>query len=184
MPILDNPKHEEFALLLARGLKQGDAYVRAGYSENKGAASRLAKTDRICKRVEEHRKELNAKIQQVMRTDNTEEGWETLAEMGLTMNWVASSFQNIYEASMQAGSFAAANSAVSSIQKLIEMEKNANNGEDAADKQESVNIDKLAGILSNVTDLVKASKAPDLSNKPLPEIPAMKDITPDEDDDE
>ena len=53
MPALPNPRHERFAQELAKGLGQTEAYVAAGYKENRSAASRLADDVNVCERVSE-----------------------------------------------------------------------------------------------------------------------------------
>lgn len=50
---LDNPKHERFAQLLAKGLTATEAYEQAGYAPNDGNAARLKGNDRIAARVAE-----------------------------------------------------------------------------------------------------------------------------------
>ena len=59
---LPNSKHEKFAQLLAGGVKQKDAYARAGYASanNRAAASRLAK--KVAARVEQLQTEEAARI--------------------------------------------------------------------------------------------------------------------------
>lgn len=53
MPILQDPKREKFAQLLARGIPTIDAYVRAGYKRNTGNATALKKKPDMVARVEE-----------------------------------------------------------------------------------------------------------------------------------
>lgn len=53
MPPLDNPRHERFAQELAKGMPQEEAYRRAGYNDNKSAASRLGGDVNVCERVAE-----------------------------------------------------------------------------------------------------------------------------------
>lgn len=53
MPVLRNPRHEAFAQGLAKGLSASDAYVAAGYSESRSAASRLSANVNIEARVAE-----------------------------------------------------------------------------------------------------------------------------------
>lgn len=179
MPALENPKHEEFCLLLARNVKQGEAYKRAGYAENKGAASRLAASPRIQERVEELRKEIAQKINTAMTVPN-DENFQTLAEMGLDFNWVATQFKHIYQESVRAGAFAAANTSVANIQKLIEMERNGKPDEEKEAK-DPVNLTALSDVLGKVTELVRASKeTPDKTHAETP----MLDITPEEGEDE
>ena len=153
---LDNPKHEEFALLLARGLKQGQAYIKAGYAENKGAASRLAQSPVIQERVAELKSELMDRVNSVIAV-NTKDNVESLREMGLTMEWVAEQFKNIYTTSLQAGAFSAANTAVENIKKLIEMERNAKNDDNPSDAP-TLNMQDMLGVLDKVADIITAAK--------------------------
>lgn len=55
MPVLDNPKHEIFAQLLAKGKPQAEAYETAGYEPDPtgGAPSRLSGDVRVQERVKE-----------------------------------------------------------------------------------------------------------------------------------
>ncbi|WNL50799.1 terminase small subunit [Ruegeria phage RpAliso] len=176
MPSLENPKHEEFCLLIARGVKQGEAYKRAGYAENKGAASRLAASPQIQDRIEEIRKEIDQKIQTAM-TVPSEQNWQSLADMGLTYEWVAEQYKTIYSQSLAAGAFAAANSAVQSIQKMIEMERNGKASDEAETKQD-INITAIGNILDKVANLVDAAKTSP------PSLPDTVDITPKEESDD
>lgn len=173
MSKLENPKHEEFALLIARGVKQGEAYKRAGYTENKGAASRLASSIVIQDRVDELRKELMEKVNTAIALP-TNESFQTLAEMGLTLEWVALQFKTIYTSAVSAGSFSAANTAVENIKKLIDLENNSKPNEDSTDTNK-FNMKDMLTVLDKVADVVAASKQ-------QPEIaPAMLDITPKDD---
>ncbi|QJA43008.1 hypothetical protein [Phaeobacter phage MD18] len=171
MPKLENAKHDEFARLLAQGVKQGEAYVKAGYSENKGAASKLASSPKIQDRVEEYRKEIAQKVQTAM-TVVSEENWQSLADMGLTLEWVAKQFETIYEQSIQAGSFSAANTAVQNIQKLIEMERNGSN-EEAKSEESKISVKDTLALLSGMKDVLSATPDNDAT-------PDMIDVTPKE----
>lgn len=53
MPALDNAKHERFAQELAKGATADEAYQAAGYSENRGNASRLKANESVQARVAE-----------------------------------------------------------------------------------------------------------------------------------
>ena len=53
MPALQNPKHERFAQELAKGRTADEAYVIAGYSENRGNCIRLKGNESILKRLAE-----------------------------------------------------------------------------------------------------------------------------------
>src|SRR5438093_13697841 len=57
MPILNNPRHEHFAQLVASGLSPTDAYVAVGFSKNGAHASshRLQRTPAVSSRVAELR---------------------------------------------------------------------------------------------------------------------------------
>lgn len=53
MPVLSNPKHERFAQELAKGKTSDEAYVLAGYKENRGNASTLKSNQNVLDRVQE-----------------------------------------------------------------------------------------------------------------------------------
>lgn len=53
MPALKNPKHELFAQERAKGLTADEAYVKAGYSQNRGNAIRLNANEDVTARVSE-----------------------------------------------------------------------------------------------------------------------------------
>jgi phage terminase small subunit len=53
MAVLENSKHEQFALLVAKGVSASKAYVSAGYSAAgaKVSASRLLTNANVCSRI-------------------------------------------------------------------------------------------------------------------------------------
>jgi phage terminase small subunit len=51
MPVLPNPRHESFAQALAKGKSAAEAYVAAGYKDNRSAASRLSTNVNVAARV-------------------------------------------------------------------------------------------------------------------------------------
>lgn len=53
MPVLENPRHEKFAQLRAKGKTADEAYEGAGFKPNRGNAARLNANDNIRKRIEE-----------------------------------------------------------------------------------------------------------------------------------
>jgi phage terminase small subunit len=53
MTVLANARHERFAQELAKGASQTDAYVAAGYKDDRGAASRLSAKVSIQERLAE-----------------------------------------------------------------------------------------------------------------------------------
>lgn len=60
MPILKNQKHELFALGLAKGMSQKDAYIEAGYVEKNAepGSSKLVRNGKVAARVAELKKEI------------------------------------------------------------------------------------------------------------------------------
>ena len=58
MPPLSNPRWERFAQGLFEGLSADEAYVKAGYSENRGNASRLKSNESVSMRVAELQSEI------------------------------------------------------------------------------------------------------------------------------
>jgi hypothetical protein len=180
MPHLDNAKHEEFAVLLSKGVKQAEAYERAGYASNKGAASRLAQSERIVDRVNELRHEIVLKLERAVTTAPTDEDLKSLEEMGLTIEWVALKYKTIYEQALDSGSFGAANTAIAGIQKLIEQEANAKNAK-PTDTENKIDMKDLFGVLDKFTAVVVAAKNnPNLQNLPgddAVDITNIHDIT-------
>ena len=53
MAALDNARHERFAQELAKGKTADEAYQEAGYSENRGNATRLKANESVAARVAE-----------------------------------------------------------------------------------------------------------------------------------
>lgn len=53
MPVLDNPRHERFAQYLLKGKSAAEAYVMAGYRDNRHNASALAREQPILTRLQE-----------------------------------------------------------------------------------------------------------------------------------
>src|ERR1017187_1893107 len=62
MAVLDNSKHEHFALLVAKGVSASKAYVSVGYSVKGSApsASRLLTNAKVCARIRELQETLSA----------------------------------------------------------------------------------------------------------------------------
>jgi hypothetical protein len=57
MPALQNPRHEAFAQVLARGVSASAAYVEAGYKANRHNGAALAREEHIRTRVTELQEE-------------------------------------------------------------------------------------------------------------------------------
>lgn len=53
MPLLPNSRHERFAQEIAKGKSASEAYVKAGYKENRHNAAALAREKHIVTRVQE-----------------------------------------------------------------------------------------------------------------------------------
>ena len=53
MAALENPKHERYAQLLAKGKGQAEAYAEVGYSPSEPNASRLTSNEKVQARVAE-----------------------------------------------------------------------------------------------------------------------------------
>jgi phage terminase small subunit len=53
MPVLDNSHHEIFAQEIAKGAKQIDAYVAAGFSNNSNGSTRLLEMPHVQERIKE-----------------------------------------------------------------------------------------------------------------------------------
>jgi len=156
MPTIDNPKHEAFAYQIAKGLKQKEAYTLAGYAPNDSAASRLATSPVVKRRVKELKTEIYQRINDAMDEPN-EETFKSLREMGLTMTWCANAFKKIYLNAVEAGQFAPANSAVANIQKMVEIE-----GTGTAivpeDDESRIKIGEVNTLLENMAKVISATR--------------------------
>lgn len=173
MAELENHRHEKFCQLRARGVKQGDSYIQAGFVKNPGAASRLASSKVIVARIQEIEEGVRKSIStEVSTLGDIETAIETLADMGIDMPWIAHSYQKIYKEALQAGSFAAANSAVSNLQKMVEIEQNGAPEIIVAD-DDKISVKDTLQMLNVMADMVKTGQA--ANDDPEPE---MRDITP------
>lgn len=66
MPQLSNPKHEIFAREIAKGKTGDQAYVIAGYKENRKNASRLRRNEDILRRIAELQERAAAKAEKTL----------------------------------------------------------------------------------------------------------------------
>jgi phage terminase small subunit len=80
MPILHDPKRENFCQLIARGISVIDAYGRAGYKRNTGNATALKKRPDVTARIEE--------LQYEMAQNNQSELNEYLRDSKLTPTYI------------------------------------------------------------------------------------------------
>ena len=144
---LPNSKHEKFAQLLAGGVKQKDAYARAGYASanNRAAASRLAK--KVAARVSELRNEEAARI-----FSNMDRGaGGAISDLGITPEWIAEQYRIIAAKARASGDFKAATDSVKNIEKMVRSETEAGGGD--APKRSGgpkVDIESLMSILSKL----------------------------------
>ena len=63
MPVLSNPRWERFAQELAQGKSANEAYVEAGYKENRHNAAALARSQHISTRLQELQERGAAKVE-------------------------------------------------------------------------------------------------------------------------
>jgi hypothetical protein len=80
MPALPNPRQERYAQLLAKGTKQIEAYVQAGYSRKTSSASQLASDPRVAARVTE--------LQIEVRRTEEEARQKAVKKLALTEEWI------------------------------------------------------------------------------------------------
>jgi hypothetical protein len=107
MPVLNNPRHERFAQLLASGKNATDAYEQAGYKRDPGNASHLAGTETITSRVQElttEALERERKIQAI-----------ATARCAVTRQSLIEKAQEICAKAIEAGQLSAATAAVKEI---------------------------------------------------------------------
>jgi hypothetical protein len=171
MPKLTNAKMEQFAANLARGMKQGMAYAQAGYAPNAGAASRMAQSPQIVDRVAEIKDEINSKLHDLMLPDAGGDILETagsLAEMGIDMLWIADAYKKIYEDAHKNGSYAAANSAVANIQKLVEIEQGGGTKQREDDGEDRIKVTDALALVHAMGNVARAAAG-------LPQIEASTD---------
>lgn len=171
MPCLDNPKHEAFAGHLARGLSQSKAYVQAGYHPNPAGSSRLANSPAVIARVEELKNEIASKINHAMQVAD-ENSFGSLADLGITIEYIAGRYKELSLAAEQAGQYAPAINAVDKLEKLLDISGRVGTGDEDSENSPKIAISQVNKMLSNVTDMLKAAK----------DSPKMIDITPAEKD--
>lgn len=142
---LPNSKHEKFAKLIAGGVKQRDAYARAGYAatNNRAAASRLAK--KVASRVNELQNEEAARIFSNMGAGGA------ISDLGITPEWIAEQYRIIAAKARAAGDFKAATDSVKNIEKMVRSETEAEGG-DTPKKSggPKVDIEHMMSILSKL----------------------------------
>ena len=143
---LPNKQHERFARLLAGGVKQREAYARAGYAttNNRAAASRLAK--KVAARVEELRQEESIRIYASMAPRSS---GGSLADLGITIQWCAEQYRKILAKARASGDWKSATDATRSLEKLIrDAETRGSDAPKTSGQRIDIDIDHMMSILS------------------------------------
>lgn len=104
MPPLNNPKHEAFARALASGETADQAYVAAGFKENRGNASRLKSRESIRKRVADL---IEARQESLARATD-----EAAERHSVTVESLIAEAEEARRGAIAAGQFAAAIAAI------------------------------------------------------------------------
>ena len=170
MPVMSNPKHERFCQELAKGVRQGEAYLNAGYAPNAGAASRLAQSPKVVDRVSEIKHEIARRMEKALADPEAPENIASLAEMGLTLDWCARAYQDIYERALDTNQLSAANTAVANVQKIVEMAEKRKNGENTDDNgADRIKVSDALAMLREMRQIAEVG----------PGQAPMKDVSPD-----
>jgi len=131
MPALENPKHERFAQELAKGKTADEAYVLAGYKENRGNAATLKANQSISDRVAEIVERASVRVEITLAK---------LMEMAAT----------VYDRSLEQGQNAAAISAVKELGVLtghrVERRENTNRNIDEISDSDLLDIARSGGV--------------------------------------
>ena len=181
MARLDNPKHEAFAGHLARGLSQAKAYTQAGYNPNPAGSSRLANSPAVIARVEELKNEIANKIDRAMQVSD-EESFGSLAELGITIEYIAKRYKELSYAAQSAGQYAPAINAVDKLEKLLDISGRQGSGDSDSRDAPKVAIREVNQMLGNLTALVKASReSGDIIDITPTECDEFKEISNDND---
>ncbi len=114
MPVLNNPRHERFARLLAEDIEPALAYERAGFTPSKGSAIILARRPNIIDRVDEIRSstQSNLKIEGDPDDAILDDDEETLENIEVTRVWLLRQLTDNVVKAKRAGQFSAANKAI------------------------------------------------------------------------
>lgn len=113
MAVLDNPKQERFARLLAEDIDPPTAYQRAGYTPSKGAAIILSRRPNIVNRVDELRELAQSNLRIGSDPDDaTLDDEETPENIEVTRVWLLQQLTDNVVKSKRAGQFSASNKAI------------------------------------------------------------------------
>lgn len=169
MPALANRKHEAFAAFLARGdVTQVQAYVMAGFKKQAASASKLAKSPPIVERVKELTEMFSEDSPHAL-LNPMDDNIGTLKELGVTVEWIAKSYKDVYKKSLENNQFAPANSALASLHKILETEQGSRRGED--DDREMIPLTAMTNMMKDIAAIMTTVKNENNSDD-------MKDVTP------
>jgi len=99
MPTLDNPRREKFAKGIVKGLSSSKAYEEAGYSYNRGNATRMKANESVQQRI--------AELQQI-----------DFGKFATEKEFIRQMFLNNYTKAMESNNLAAANVAADKLARL------------------------------------------------------------------
>ena len=169
MPVLVNPKHEQFARNVANEMAIGEAYVAAGYPHSPASASQLHARQEIKARIAELREErAMSMMDQAANGDGADAGMPTEFDTSAT-GLIKQLFVNLKKAQND-GQIGHANKAIELIALLrgylkksdgdiLEKDKQEKEAKASAPPAQKIAIadlkDALGAINSEVTRLVK-----------------------------
>lgn len=170
MPVLDNPKHERMARLLAEDVEPATAYARAGYTPSKGSAIILSRRPNIVNRVDEIRAEAQSNLRIEGDDDAPLEDEETLENVEVTRVWLLRQLTDNVVKSKRAGQFSASNKAIEMLGAYLGdmFGKNNKSPVDPLAVAALSNPKEAANTLLNLANLMEQQ-----------DRDAMTDITPD-----
>ena len=150
MALLPNHKHERFAQLIAKGWKKYEAYEEVGYAGgNRSAATRLAQRPDVAARIVELQATNAAPVNAIQ---SAKDG--SLADMGLTMVWVAEAYLTIHSKALEARRFKEANDALSAIAKLVKAERSEGADAPAQFRGPAISVADTLALLSSMKDVM------------------------------
>ena len=153
MPVLANPKYEQFVIGMVDGLKTIDAYEIAGYARSPSAASQLRAKPEIQQRMQELIAE-----RQATREDEGDDLDNLPSE--LNRDWLIRTLMKNVALAQKAQQIAPANKAVEMLAELIgySFKKPGGPAKDKDDEEPETNVDvdKMADAFSKLAEVTKA----------------------------
>ena len=147
MPVLNDPKREKFAQLVARGIPATEAYERAGYQRNSGNAANMRKRPEINKRIDE--------IQSGMAESNQQALDDYLRDNGIDYAFMIKHMLDIAMRAKEAGKYGDAAAALKDVsrelfgmftdKKTVTVEKNVTN------TSATLSVQDLTGAFKQLT---------------------------------